>query len=233
MYRLCSAKAVFGSSMSSRDRNCGLPRAVEICLAAFGLVFTAPLLAISAIVIKLTSSGPAVFRQERVGRNGKTFTLFKLRTMNSCSGALVTAANDSRITAIGKILRRSKIDELPEFWNVVRGDMSIVGPRPEVPEFVNLEDPLWDEILNFRPGLTDPVTLRLRNEEQLLADVQADHSFYKDVIQPYKISGYLHFLRNRSWSTDIKIIYRTLTAIIFPRTAVPPSKEEMLLSLAE
>ncbi len=221
--------------MSGRSGNRGLPRLVETFLAIFGLVCFAPVVIISAILIKLTSSGPVIFRQERVGRNGRSFTLIKLRTMNSglASGPLVTAANDCRITSIGRILRRSKIDELPELWNVVWGDMSLVGPRPEVPEWVDLTDPVWDEILQFRPGLTDPVTLRLRNEEQLLADLQADESFYKNVVQPYKLRGYLNFLRKRTWIADIKIMYRTLAAIIFPKTAVPPSRNEMLWSLAE
>ena len=219
--------------MSNLNRNCGLPRVAEIFLATLGLVISAPVLAISAVIIRLTSSGPAIFRQERVGRNGKPFTLFKLRTMKSFSGALVTASNDSRITPIGKILRCSKIDELPELWNVVRGDMSIVGPRPEVPELVNLENPLWSEILNSRPGLTDPVTLRLRNEEQLLASVADGRSFYRDVVQPYKIRGYLNFLRNRNWITDLRVISGTLRAIVRPTTAVPPTREEMLYSLAD
>lgn len=219
--------------MVGRERDIGIPRSADIFLAAIGLVFSAPVLAISAILIKLTSNGPAFFRQERVGRNGATFTLFKLRTMNSVSGSLVTAANDRRVTPVGRLLRRSKIDELPELWNVLRGDMSIVGPRPEVPEFVDLNDPAWEEILRFPPGLTDPVTLRLRNEEQLLADLNADDSFYKDVVQPYKVRGYVDFVRNRTLATDIIIIYRTIAAIIFPKRAAPPSKAEMLWSLAE
>jgi len=219
--------------MIGQDRNHGLPRIVEICVATLGLLFTAPLLAVFALLIKITSHGPAVFRQRRVGRNGKTFMLFKLRTMNVGSGALITVANDRRVTGIGKILRRYKIDELPQLWNVIRGDMSIVGPRPEVPEFVDLEDPDWNEILNFRPGLTDPVTLTLRNEEQLLADVQADNSYYKAVIQPYKIRGYLNFLRRRTWMTDLLIIYRTFTAVLLPGTVASPTLEEMRLSLAK
>ncbi|MGH9947379.1 MAG: sugar transferase [Pyrinomonadaceae bacterium] len=203
-------------------------------MAFIGLVVSAPVLAMSALLIKLDSRGPAIFRQRRIGRSGEPFTLFKLRTMvNSKSGASVTAADDNRITTIGKLLRRTKIDELPELWNILRGDMSIVGPRPEVPELVNLDDPNWIEILNFRPGLTDPVTLRLRNEEQLLADANADPAFYTDVLQPFKLRGYVQFLRNRTWATDIKIICRTLITIVFPGTADPPSKEEMRWSLAE
>jgi lipopolysaccharide/colanic/teichoic acid biosynthesis glycosyltransferase len=131
------------------------------------------------------------------------------------------------------MLRRSKVDELPQLWNVVRGDMSIVGPRPEVPRFVDLKDPVWNEILKARPGLTDPVALRLRNEEQLLADLQADELVYLNLVQSYKLRGYLNFMRKRTWMGDIKIICRTVVAITFPGTAVPPSRNEMLLSFAE
>ena len=220
--------------MSNSDRQKGLPRIVEVAIALFGLAVTAPILGLFAILIRLESPGPFLFRQQRIGKNGKPFTLLKLRTMVvGKTGALVTASNDSRITSRGKIARRAKIDELPELWNVVRGDMSIVGPRPEVPELVDLENPLWTEILAVRPGLTDPVTLRLRNEEELLASAGGDKRFYADTVQPYKLRGYVHFARNRNWKNDVRIVCRTLIAIVFPQTATPPSKEELLWSLAK
>jgi lipopolysaccharide/colanic/teichoic acid biosynthesis glycosyltransferase len=166
--------------------------------------------------------------------NGREFTLLKVRTMRlSRSGALVTAANDRRVTFVGKILRRTKIDELPELWNVCRGDMRIVGPRPEVPQYVDLADPVWNEILLSRPGITDPVTLRLRNEEHLLANVIDKQKFYVEVVQPYKLRGYLRYIHDRSWKSDIRIILRTIKAITFPRSASTPSKEEMKWSFAE
>ena len=228
------AQDVFGGLMVDPDRQNGLPRVVEVAMAIIGLVITAPVLAVFAVLIKVDSRGPIIFRQSRIGKGGKAFRLIKLRTMVvTGSGASVTAANDSRITGIGKTIRRWKIDELPELWNVVRGDMSIVGPRPEVAELVDLENPLWIEILKVRPGLTDPVTLRLRNEEELLASAGEDERFYTDVVQPYKLRGYVHFVRNRTWKNDVRIIYRTLTAIVFPQTAAPPSKEELGWSLAE
>lgn len=219
--------------MRFEKRNQGLPRVVEICFAAVGLVCSAPVLAVSALLIKFTSKGPVIFRQVRVGKNGVPFTLFKLRTMRLTPGSLVTSANDSRITAFGRLLRRSKIDELPELWNILRGDMSFVGPRPEVPEFVDTEDPMWAEVLGCRPGLTDPVTLRLRNEEQLLADLNADDSFYRKVLQPFKLRGYLQFLRRRTWAVDVRIIYLTLAAVLFRKGVAPPSREEMTEALAE
>ena len=228
------AQDVFGGLMLNPDRQNGLPRVVEVAVALFGLVVAAPILALFAVLIRLDSRGPFLFRQQRIGKDGKTFTLLKLRTMVvGASGALFTAANDGRVTSTGKIARRAKIDELPELWNVVRGDMSIVGPRPEVPEFVDLKNPLWVEVLRVRPGLTDPVTLRLRNEEELLASAGEDEQFYTDVVQPYKLRGYFHFVRNRTWKIDVRIIYRTLIAIVFPQTATPPSKDELRWSLAE
>ncbi len=108
----------------------------------------------------------------------------------------MTAGGDSRVTAIGRFLRRTKLDELPELWNVVRGEMSFVGPRPEVERFVRLEDPLWREVLEARPGLTDPTTLRLRDEESLLASVEGDReAYYRETLQPLKLRGYVEYLR--------------------------------------
>lgn len=214
--------------MSTEISHPGLPRGLEIGLSIVGLFFTAPVLAVAAILIKLDSKGPILFKQKRVGRNGKNFTLLKLRTMRlNTEGALVTAAHDSRITRIGKLLRRTKLDELPELWNIIRGEMCIVGPRPEVPELVDLDNHLWKEILTVNPGLTDPVTLRLRNEEQLLAAAADEERFYEEVLQPYKLRGYVDFLRGRTWRTDVKIIFGTIKAIVFPQTAILPTNEEL------
>ena len=130
----------------------GIPRVFEVAAAAFGLAVCAPLIGTAGLLIRITSAGPILFRQTRVGRFGKEFTLLKLRTMSSKkNGPLVTASGDNRVTLIGKILRKSKIDELPELWNVLKGQMSLVGPRPEVPELVDLDDPQWQQILQARP----------------------------------------------------------------------------------
>jgi len=220
--------------METKKRIQGIPRPFEVALALFGLVVTAPFLAVFALLIRLDSRGKVLFRQQRVGVNGETFTLFKLRTMKeSRGGALITAASDNRVTPVGRFLRKSKIDELPELWNVLRGDMSFVGPRPEVPPFVDLTDPLWKEILTHKPGITDPVTLRLRNEEQLLARVVDKERYYREVIQPYKLRGYVNFIRYKSWKTDIRIIGRTLKAVVNPTSVKPPSKEELKWSFAD
>jgi lipopolysaccharide/colanic/teichoic acid biosynthesis glycosyltransferase len=216
-------------------RPIGIPRPIEALLALIGLLVLAPLYVLAALLIKIGSTGPILFRQTRVGLHGEGFTLFKFRTMTvqDKPGSLVTAAGDSRITGIGRLLRKSKIDELPELWNVLRGDMSFVGPRPEVPQYVDLSDPRWLEVLTHRPGITDPVTLRLRNEEDLLAAVRDTDTFYREVVQPYKLRGYLKFVRDKSWKTDIRIIGRTLKAIAIPRSATPPSREEMQLSFVD
>ncbi len=198
----------------------GLPRAVEIVLAAAGLMVAAPLLALSSVAIALSSRGPVLFRQERVGLRGRRFVLVKLRTMRAASGSGVTARDDPRITGVGRLLRRTKIDELPELWNVLRGDLALVGPRPEVPEFVNLESSAWREVLSVRPGLTDPMTLRLRDEESLMAGVHGDRlQYYRDILQPEKLRGYSEYLRSRTWRSDLAILAETAVAVCAPPLA--------------
>jgi lipopolysaccharide/colanic/teichoic acid biosynthesis glycosyltransferase len=199
----------------------GLARPVEAALAAAGLVASAPLLAVAAAAIAATSGLPVFFRQERVGRGGRPFTLIKLRTMRtSGAGPRVTAGNDPRITAVGRFLRRTKLDELPELWNVLRGDMSFVGPRPEVADYVHPESPLWREVLSVRPGLTDPVTLSLRHEEALLEAVRGDREkYYRETLQPRKLEGYVDYLRRRSWRSDLGVLLATAGAILRPRRA--------------
>ncbi len=146
---------------------------------------------------------------------------------------MVTAATDSRITSIGKFLRKAKVDELPEIYNVLRGEMSFVGPRPEVVELIDFTNPLWKEVLSVRPGITDPVTLRLRNEEKFLATVENKEKFYRDVIQPYKLNGYIKYLKVKSSTADLRIIIRTFKVIFLPKTAPPPTFEEIKLSFID
>jgi lipopolysaccharide/colanic/teichoic acid biosynthesis glycosyltransferase len=207
----------------------GIPRAVEFLLAGLGLLVCLPLLLVAGIAIKLTSDGPVLFRQQRLGRNGKAFTLYKMRTMRKAnSGAQVTASDDARVTPAGRLLRKTKVDELPELWNIIKGDMSLVGPRPEVPRYVDLNNRRWQRVLTIRPGITDPMTLRLRNEEELLANVQGDHEeFYRTVLQPYKLNGYLAYLQERSWWNDVKILFGTLAAVIIPSRMPAPTVNEI------
>ncbi len=211
--------------------NKGIPRSIEFIVAVFGLLILSPVLFICALFVWLSSPGGIFFRQKRVGRGGNLFTLYKFRTMVvSNSGLPITAANDRRITRIGKFLRKWKLDELPEIYNVLIGEMSFVGPRPEVPELVDFSDPAWSTILMVRPGITDTVTLRLRNEEAILATVEDKETFYREVVQPYKIQGYLEYLEKRSLKTDLTIIAQTIKVILFPRTAPPPILKKVSIS---
>lgn len=207
----------------------GLPRPVEAAAAFLGLLLAAPILLPAAVAVAVGSPGGVLFRQRRVGRGGRPFTLLKLRSMRpGTPGLQVTAASDRRITPVGRILRRTKVDELPELWNVVRGDMSLVGPRPEVPRYVDLGDPRWRRVLAVRPGLTDPTTMALRNEEELLSGVDGDRDrFYAEVLLPYKLAGYLRYLERRSAWSDLAVLWRTILAVVSPRRATPPSLEEI------
>lgn len=209
----------------------GLPRSLEFLIAVIGLVILFPVLAICAILVWVSSPGGVFFCQKRVGRGGSNFTLYKFRTMVVSKGGLpITAAGDCRVTTIGRFLRKWKFDELPEIYNVIRGDMSFVGPRPEVPELVDFSNPDWKMILMARPGITDMVTLCLRNEEAILATVEDKESFYREVVQPFKINGYLEYLKTKSLKTDLKIIAQTIKVIVFPRTAPSPVLEKASIS---
>ena len=207
----------------------GLPRQAEAAIALVGLVMAAPLIALTAIAIALTSRGPVIFRQKRMGRKGRPFTMYKLRTMMTASaGPQVTAGDDPRVTPVGKFLRKAKLDELPELWNILKGDMSLIGPRPEVPRYVNLEDPMWRLVLEARPGIADPMTLRLRNEEALLVEVEGDRErFYLETLLPFKLEGYLDYLQARSWRSDLKVLWQTIVAVAFPYKAPLPTLEEI------
>lgn len=193
-------------------------------MALVGLALASPIIVAAGIAVAAGSGFPVFFRQVRVGRHGRPFTLVKLRTMRGASnGPKVTSRGDARVTAVGRILRRTKLDELPELWNVLRGDMSFVGPRPEVPAYVDPSDPVWAAILQVRPGLTDPVTIRLRDEEGLLEKVEGDRErYYKETLQPIKLRGYLDYLGDRTWRSDIRVLLETLGAVLRPKGSLTP-----------
>ncbi len=215
--------------MKSPITSC-LPRPVEVAVCLAALTLAVPLLVLSALAIAFTSPGPILFRHERIGREGRRFAMLKFRTMRAgSSGPQVTAKRDPRITPVGRVLRKTKLDELPELWNVVRGEMSLVGPRPEAAKYVDLSSPLWRDVLAARPGITDPMTLRLRNEEELLALAGTDHeAFYRRYLLPYKLRGYREYLSSRSWKRDVGVLWLTALGIVFPSRVPPPSPDEIV-----
>jgi lipopolysaccharide/colanic/teichoic acid biosynthesis glycosyltransferase len=202
----------------ARDVKSGLPRWVEVIFASWALVLASPVIAMAAVGIAVSSGWPIFFRQKRVGQHGETFELYKLRSMAvSAGGPEITSSADSRITPLGRFLRHTKIDELPTLWNVVRGDMSLVGPRPEVPRFVQLTNPTWQKVLAVKPGITDPMTLKLRSESELLGQVGGDtEEYYATELQPVKLKGYVAYLEKRTWRSDLKVLLGTAAAVLAP-----------------
>ena len=196
----------------------GIPRWIEASISFCGLVALSPLIGAAMLAVRLSSPGPVFFIQHRRGQGGRLFPLFKLRTMRAGAGGPgVTGKADPRITSVGRVLRKTKLDELPQLWNVVRGDMSLVGPRPEVPRYADPADPLWARVLAVRPGITDPLTVRLRDEEALMPAGEAERErFYLEVLQPMKLAGYLEYLERRTGWRDVGVIFATLGAVIRP-----------------
>lgn len=194
----------------------GLPRWAEAGAAALGLAALAPLLLALAAAIRLDSPGPALFCQERIGRHGRPFRLYKLRTMHcgaAAAGAAVTVGDDPRVTRVGRWLRRHKLDELPQLINVVRGEMGLVGPRPEVPGYVALYTPVQRQVLEARPGLTDPASLRYADEQTRLAAYADPEAAYREVIMPAKLRRNRAYLRRRTVGSDLRVLLSTLRAL--------------------
>lgn len=176
-----------------------------------GLLFIWPILFVVVILIKIKMPGPVLFKQKRIGKNGKLFTMYKFRTMIvNHSGSSVSVKGENRITPLGSKLRKYKLDELPELWNILIGDMSFVGPRPDVPGYADLLDGEDQIILTVKPGITGPASLKYRNEEELLS-MQEDPKFYNDnVLYPDKININKQYIKNWSFLTDVKIIFCTI-----------------------
>ncbi len=193
-------------------------RIFDVCIGMPLLIVTTPLLLLIGVSIKLTSKGPILFRQNRVGRGGKEFRLFKFRTMthrDRQSGPGVTSAGDARITRLGRILRGSKLDELPQLFNLLRGDMSLVGPRPDLAEFLRDLQPIAWRMLSLKPGITGWATLHFRKEEQLLAEIPEKQmrQYYVNEILPRKVELDLEYAASASFVKDCGILFHTALAI--------------------
>lgn len=191
-------------------------RVFDLLTAGVLLLLLAPLLALLALVVKLDSPGPVLFRQERVGRHGKPFRIHKLRTMvHGAGGPAITVGDDARITRAGRWLRRTRLDELPQLVDVLKGDMSLVGPRPEVPRYVALYPPaLRERALAVRPGLTDPSSLAFIDEGERLARAADPEREYVEVILPAKLQAAADYAERATLWTDLQVLLRTLRALL-------------------
>ena len=190
-----------------------MKRSVDILLSAIGLFVLLPFLPFLALLIKLDSRGPVFFLQERIGKDFRHFMIYKFRTMTTDAdnkGSLITASGDNRITKVGDFLRRFKIDELPQLFNVLKGDMSLVGPRPEVIEYVKLFEADYRKLLTVRPGITDPASLKYSNEEIILGMSKASEDAYIKNVLPEKIRLSSQYVDSHTLMTDLKLIVMTL-----------------------
>lgn len=194
-----------------------LKRLFDILFSLVVLILISPFLAVISLLILFTSKGPVFYRQVRVGKNGADFRIFKFRTMytGSDKGSLITiGGRDKRITPFGYWLRRYKLDELPQFLNVLKGDMSIVGPRPEVRRYVEMYTAEQAQVLSVKPGITDYASIRFSHESELLAQATDPEKEYVSNIMPAKLQLNLEYVRNRSFTEDLKIIVQTVGKIM-------------------
>ncbi len=194
-----------------------IKRLIDIILSLSGLIILAPFFLLIAVFIKKEDGGSVFFRQVRVGQNGRPFRIYKFRTMVENAerlGAKVTKEDDPRITEIGKFLRKYKIDELPQLINVLKGEMSLVGPRPEVPKYVEMFKEDYKEILKVKPGITDYASLEYKDENRLLKGAKNPEEIYIKEILPVKIEYYKRYIKDISFITDIKLIIKTIMGIV-------------------
>ncbi len=188
-----------------------LKRWMDIVVSMAALLLVSPALIIVAFAVWLDSGSPILFRHRRVGLGFRQFDMLKFRTMQvHAGGPAITVAGDARITRVGKLLRATKLDELPQFWNVLVGDMSLVGPRPEVPEYVEMFHDRYQRILEVRPGITDFASIRFRNEEKLLASGAEPLREYVQSVLPLKLDLAEEYVRTHSLSLDFLILFKTL-----------------------
>ena len=195
-------------------------RGVDVICSIAGLVVLAPVLLLIGLAVWLTSGAPVLFRQIRVGRGGRDFHICKFRTMSPsshCERAFMPG-DGSRITPIGRLLRRAKLDELPQLWNVLLGEMSLVGPRPEVPGWVHPYRDRWMRILQMRPGITDPAAIVFHDEEELLAASDDPNATYQDEVLPRKLALYEEYVEDWTLLGDLAVIARTVLTVAGVRT---------------
>jgi lipopolysaccharide/colanic/teichoic acid biosynthesis glycosyltransferase len=197
-----------------------IKRAIDAVGAAVGLLVLSPVLVIAALLVKLDSAGPVFFRQTRVGRHFQPFRIYKFRTMVCEQGETarpITYGSDARITRIGRVLRMLKIDELPQLINVVKGEMSLVGPRPELPRYVEMFRADYEQLLEVRPGITDPASLCYRNEAEMLGHVADPEHEYVTRVLPHKIRLAKAYVRGSGLAYDLKLIFLTLVLVVIRR----------------
>lgn len=193
-----------------------IKRLFDIIFSIIALIILSPVFAAASVLIKLDSEGPVFFLQERVGRNFKPFRIYKFRSMRAGTkekGTLITVRGDERITRVGRILRKYKIDELPQLINVLKGEMSLVGPRPEVRQYVQLFRAEYRKLLRMRPGITDPASIKFSEEENVLATAADWEEDYIKRILPEKLHISLRYMEKHSFITDLKLIFRTVFRI--------------------
>jgi lipopolysaccharide/colanic/teichoic acid biosynthesis glycosyltransferase len=194
------------------ERQKALKRSFDIVVSATALTLLWPVILVTWALAARDTGASGFFVQTRMGRNAKPIQVVKLRTMRAEAGTTVTTADDVRITPLGAKLRRWKLDELPQLWNVLRGDMSLVGPRPDVPGFLDRLQGEDRALLALRPGITGPATLKYRNEEQILAEVSDPETYNAEVIWPDKVAINLDYLRNWSFAADLRYLAQTVLA---------------------
>ncbi len=206
-----------GPSVATQSSYCSdtIRRVLDVVVSVLILLLLSPVFLVLAVLVKLSSPGPVLFRQERVGRCGKSFVLLKFRSMRVATGGPeVTAGGDTRVTPIGRFMRKWKLDELPQFLNVLRGDMTLVGPRPEVPRYVAYYTPEQRQVLSVRPGVTGLTQLEYRNEEALLAGRDNIEDYYIKEVMPAKLQLDLQYIRSRCLLGDVRIMLRTITTVM-------------------
>lgn len=202
--------------LSRKKRTLLVKRIYDVVFSSLGLLVLSPLLIVVAILIKLDSPGPVFYRQTRIGKNQQEFEILKFRKMYAHigdSGANLTTAHDQRMTRFGACLRKTKLDELPQAFNVLKGDMAIVGPRPETPNYVELYTPAQSQVLEVKPGITDYASIYYINEGDLLERADDPEKYYIEKIMPQKIRLNLQYIADMSFMTDMKIIYLTFRNI--------------------